>query len=114
MEVSIVFFTILQRNEEIDYKVQGFVNACLMICNNCGVIIYVFVMISCDIYLYEVIQLPAHCKAFEIFIRTHEACNPIMYQESSSHKRFLFTFTDFIYSHSIITKHFVGTDPIFS
>ena len=63
-----------------------------MICNNCGVIIYVFVMISCDIYLCEASQLPAHCKAFEIFIRTHEACNLIMYQESSSQKRFLFTF----------------------
>ena len=63
-----------------------------MICNNCGVIIYVSVMISRDIYLYEISKLPAHCKAFEIFIRTHEACNLIMYQESSSQKRILFTF----------------------
>ena len=92
MEVSIVLFTILQRNEEIDYKVQGFVNACLMICNNCGVIISVFVMISNDIYLYEVSELIVHSKAFRLFIRTHEACNLIMYEEFSSHKRWLFPF----------------------
>ena len=71
MEVSIVFFTILQRNKEIDYKVQGFLNACVMIHNNCGVIIKQYVMISNDIYFYQIGQLTVHCKAFEIFIRTH-------------------------------------------